>query len=543
MARHVNQPRKDEREQHRGPRQSRYVARRLGTAAAVIVGLSVTASTVFSSAAVASRASLSLRERVVVTTHGATRSFSVSAETTPSASCGLLVRTPGSAQSLPFLSSDNRGRAGWSWSAGASAPRGRWSFTVRCSLKGVSKTRFAARRLARGSARGPIGDPSSFHVLSGALIEATARTGDPKGLGGEVNPFPWHQCTWWAWVKRADVYDAAVHAGVPAGGSRGVHQGQTVYVWDGARWFYNAQRAGLPTGRTPVAGALVGWDEYPGNPFGHIAYVESVASATSIVISECNGFTLVCGSRRVNPLQMRGPLEGYIYGGPAGNPGSVPPATPSPSPAPSLHLAITGVCTTNGGVLTGTSSGFTPGGTATLRAWYPNGSEYTNIIHTSRVHSDGSIGWTWPCQGDPAGTYNTEAVDDASGASTGHVQFTIGVNEPPPTLPPTLPPTVPPPVTPTTYSEQETPKHPVNTFTDYHNASGMGPAIGSGQWVQVSCKVYDPTIASVNPDGYWYRIASSPWNNAYYSPANTFMNGDPYGGPYTHNTDYAVPNC
>jgi hypothetical protein len=96
---------------------------------------------------------------------------------------------------------------------------------------------------------------------------------------------------------------------------------------------------------------------------------------------------------------------------------------------------------------------------------------------------------------------------------------------------------------PTTWSEQETPNHPVNTFTNYHNASGMGPAIAAGQWVQVSCKVYDPTIQSVNPDGYWYRIASAPWSNAYYSPANTFMNGDPYGGPYTHNTDFAVPDC
>jgi hypothetical protein len=104
------------------------------------------------------------------------------------------------------------------------------------------------------------------------------------------------------------------------------------------------------------------------------------------------------------------------------------------------------------------------------------------------------------------------------------------------------PPSSPPPAQ-QTWSEQETPNHPVNTFTDYHNASGLGPAIAAGQWVEVSCKVYDPTIASVNPDGYWYRIASSPWNNAYYSPANTFMNGDPYGGPYTHNTDFAVPNC
>lgn len=96
---------------------------------------------------------------------------------------------------------------------------------------------------------------------------------------------------------------------------------------------------------------------------------------------------------------------------------------------------------------------------------------------------------------------------------------------------------------PQTWAEQETPNHPVNTFLNPHNASGMGPAIAAGQWVQVSCKLYDPYIQSVNPDGYWYRIASSPWNNSYYSPANTFMNGDPYGGPYTHNTDFAVPNC
>ena len=108
---------------------------------------------------------------------------------------------------------------------------------------------------------------------------------------------------------------------------------------------------------------------------------------------------------------------------------------------------------------------------------------------------------------------------------------------------PASPPTTPTLPAPVTYTEQETPNHPVNTFTNYHNASGQGPAVAAGQYVQVSCKVYDPTIQSVNPDGYWYRIADSPWNNAYYSPANTFMNGDPYGGPYTHNTDFNVPNC
>ena len=51
-----------------------------------------------------------------------------------------------------------------------------------------------------------------------------------------------------------------------------------------------------------------------------------------------------------------------------------------------------------------------------------------------------------------------------------------------------------------------------------------------------------PDISTTNPDP-GYRIASSPWNNQYYAAANTFMNGDPWGGPYTHNTDFAVANC
>ena len=85
-----------------------------------------------------------------------------------------------------------------------------------------------------------------------------------------------------------------------------------------------------------------------------------------------------------------------------------------------------------------------------------------------------------------------------------------------------------------TYREQQG-HNGVNTFTNYHNASGTGPRVDPATWVDVSCKVYDATIGTSNPDGYWYRIASSPWNDQYYAPANTFMNGDPWGGPYTRN--------
>lgn len=113
---------------------------------------------------------------------------------------------------------------------------------------------------------------------------------------------------------------------------------------------------------------------------------------------------------------------------------------------------------------------------------------------------------------------------------------------PAPTATPRPAPTATPLPQPTLYTEQQG-HYGANTFTNYHNASGMGVKIAAASYVQVSCKVYDPTIASVNPDGYWYRIATSPWNNAYYAAANTFMNGDPWNGPYNHPTDWNVPNC
>lgn len=146
----------------------------------------------------------------------------------------------------------------------------------------------------------------------------------------------------------------------------------------------------------------------------------------------------------------------------------------------------------------------------------------------------------------------------AGGVTSNHVQWggrSPTPQPPTPTNTPTNTPTptptsAPPPgptVTPTptpvkTYAEQEG-SHGANTFTDPYNASGMGPKIPAAAWVQVVCKVYAPQIQSANPDGYWYLIATSPWNSAYYAVANTFMNGDPWGGPYTHNTDFNVPDC
>jgi hypothetical protein len=83
-----------------------------------------------------------------------------------------------------------------------------------------------------------------------------------------------------------------------------------------------------------------------------------------------------------------------------------------------------------------------------------------------------------------------------------------------------------------------------NTFTNPYNASGIGVKIPPYAYVEVSCKIYAPQIVSANPDGYWYRIRSAPWNDAYYAVANTFWNGDiPGQKPYVHNTDFNVRDC
>jgi hypothetical protein len=244
--------------------------------------------------------------------------------------------------------------------------------------------------------------------------------------------------------------------------------------------------------------------------------------------------------------QAPGDVSGLLHGNttlkiPAA-PGSAPPAggggggNGGSAPAAPLTFAVTGTCTTDGGTLTGESSGFTPGGMYNVRAWYPDGSEYTGITHSAQVHSDGTIVWRWPCAGDPSGTYTTQVTDEATGQSTTRVPFTIGAGAPA-SSPTTAAPA--PGVT-----EQEG-THGANTFQNVTNASGQGPKIPAMAYVQVSCKVLpSSTISSAYPDGYWYRIASPPWNNQYYAVANTFWNGDMPGQlPYTHNEDANVPDC
>jgi len=90
-----------------------------------------------------------------------------------------------------------------------------------------------------------------------------------------------------------------------------------------------------------------------------------------------------------------------------------------------LQFRVVGSCTSAGGTLTSASSNFTPGAQFEVSAIYPDGSPYPLAAIAGTVNTDGSVPWTWPCAGDPPGTYHTDLVDLSDGMDTGEVPFTI----------------------------------------------------------------------------------------------------------------------
>jgi hypothetical protein len=73
---------------------------------------------------------------------------------------------------------------------------------------------------------------------------------------------------------------------------------------------------------------------------------------------------------------------------------------------------------------------------------------------------------------------------------------------------------------------------------------GLGQPVQPGEKVEVVCWFYQSNAeASVKRDGWWYLIASQPWNRQYYTVANSYLNGDPPEGPYINTVDNGVPVC
>ena len=118
-------------------------------------------------------------------------------------------------------------------------------------------------------------------------------------------------------------------------------------------------------------------------------------------------------------------------------------------------------------------------------------------------------------------------------------------NPTPTPVPPHAQPTpTPAPQPPSTWAETAGPPTGSGTFTNYTNAGGtLGQRIAPYQTIQVSCRLTGFKVADGNT--WWYRVASTPWSNAYYAPADNFYNNGQTSGSLsgTPFVDPNVPNC
>lgn len=92
--------------------------------------------------------------------------------------------------------------------------------------------------------------------------------------GDNGNAYPYGQCTWWAYKRRAEL-------GMPVGSNLG----------NGSQWAASAQSLGYWVDQTPRQGdvAVYGAGQQGADAvYGHVAVVEAVNNDGSIVISESN---------------------------------------------------------------------------------------------------------------------------------------------------------------------------------------------------------------------------------------------------------------
>lgn len=211
-------------------------------------------------------------------------------------------------------------------------------------------------------------------------------------------------------------------------------------------------------------------------------------------------------------------------------PKPVPPGTPAPTVVPGAHQE------TAGGRANTWTDPASAGGTN--GASIPAGATVSVSCRVTGFKVANGNTWWYRIASSPWNNafYATADAFYNNGSRSGSLQGTPFVDTSVPLCAGSAPP---PPET-----RPETVGGNANTWTNYTNAGGtQGPTIPNGTTVAISCKVTGFKVADGNT--WWYRIASSPWNNAYYVSADAFYNngatsGSLHGTPFV---DPAVPNC
>lgn len=280
--------------------------------------------------------------------------------------------------------------------------------------------------------------------------------------------------------------------------------------------YWNADPNGFPrvsssSYGTPPAGALLFWGARSGWPDGHVAI--SLGDGTAISTSAYPYYGGIRGDPRVfhMTLSQRSPTTynyvGYLM------PGGFP--APSPVAAPTTT-------TTHA-----SSSNTSPAGGSALQPAAGSGT-LQPASGAGALNGGGSISVP------SGGSSTTHPTSGASAPTT--APTTTSTSPPATTTPPTSPPS------PQTYAE--TVGGVSHTWTNYTNAGGTeGPSIAAYETVQIACKLTGFKVADGNT--WWYRIAQSPWNDAYYVSADAFYNNGATSGSLSGTpwVDPAVPNC
>lgn len=293
------------------------------------------------------------------------------------------------------------------------------------------------------------------------------------------------------------------------------------------------------------AGSLVFFGPDSANSgFGHVGL--SLGAGKMISALNTVRITDVARSRYWSNL-----YRGWAYA-PASWPGRIPPPPASSGPlvssavqitAPAFGSLVSGTITLEASAANVSGVAFEayyatdPANIASL-GWHllgnalPQGSSWALEWNSTTIPDQGNAAW---------GTVNLAAIAlDAAGSLTGTRDYRrIALNNSASAVSKT---TTPPPSEAPTYPE--TVGGVAHTWTNYVNASGNeGPEIPSNTTVQISCKIAGFAVA--DGDTWWYRIASSPWSNAYYVSADAFYNNGATSGSLkgTPFVDPGVPSC
>lgn len=212
----------------------------------------------------------------VVNVRASSLSVVLRMNTRPRAKCSATVSAAKLSFPLPRVLTTKRGAATLKWRVESGAPRGQWTFRVRCTKGRLSATKIKRARISLpgGDGRGVLVAPGSLATVTGTSTMQNPG-GNVSGYGAGGNPFARDAkgyCTYGAWEKASWIGDGVT----PLGGVRG----------DAKNWAYLAGKRGFATGKVPQVDAIYVSEA---GDWGHVAVVTRVISSTKFEVVEMNG--------------------------------------------------------------------------------------------------------------------------------------------------------------------------------------------------------------------------------------------------------------